>query len=352
MNTSKRIKHTAIFLICLAFIALAGFNIYQRHQIRQNLQKMPPAATTGSETLASPLLNDDLVSLENPVKNHSNLNANDPVVDDPVNELIYQIKAAEEELTTLKDQLAEDEAKKAQAKELRKELQKQYMKNPYYASMIKRSLADEYSDLSKKLNLSSEENDEFNDILFKKQTAMMEMSMAYSDMDELTPEEQEERSNRYQAIQEETDSKLKELLGENNYETYNFYIETQYLRHQVSDYSGYLDSDNALSDSQKESLIEAMNDEVQYIVYDTIETDGETSANLYDENRIEIRTTNQEKRYDAYLNAAAGILSASQIEAFEEYIENEREQYKTMTEMSALHYKISETQKSIDENDD
>jgi hypothetical protein len=313
---------------------------------------MQLAATSTSDTVASLSKDDSLMSVENSNNSHSATNANDPLVDSPVGELIYQINAAEEELSTLKDQLAEDEAKKAQIKELRNKLQKQYMENPYYKAIMKRSLAHQYEDLFKKLNLSSEENDEFNEVLFEKQLARREMNMAYSDIEDLTPEQIEERSNQSQKIEEEADQKIKELLGENDYETYNFYSETRYLRYQVSDYSGYLDADNALTDSQKESLIEAMHDEIQYIVYDTIETDGESGGDDNYINRIEIRTTNQEKEYNAYLNAAAGILSASQIEAFEEYIEHEREQYKTMMEMSALQYQISEAGNNSDEDGD
>lgn len=340
MDTKKTGKNLAVFLICLSAIALIGLNIYQHQQIKRYSQDVNhktsqetsvDVGSTGGEVSGS-----DKGVQKGDTKRITVAGVEKNTSIDEVDELEYQLEAAEEELDMVHEQLAEDEAKKAEQKKLQKELQKRYRENPSYRNSMKNFFDRQYADLFKKLNLSQEKLEEFKDLMVEENMAQQDIYLEFDDTTNLSKEEREELGQRYQALHEEYESKKEDLLEGDDYEIYQAYTESQMERYNVNSYMATLGSDEKLTETQKEELVEAMHEARKDIVYERIDNDSEDSSNMYSEENMAMMLKNEELRHEAYLNAAGSILSASQLEKFKTYLQQDRDQYKLIMEMSAL----------------
>jgi hypothetical protein len=79
-----------------------------------------------------------------------------------------------------------------------------------------------------------------------------------------------------------------------------------------------------------------MNVERQHVQFERIESSEESSSGMYGENNIEAMLKHQAQENVSYLKAANSILSAAQLEQFEEYLDGRLEQQRLFLEMMAL----------------
>jgi hypothetical protein len=341
------IKNIAIGLICLSVIALIGLNIHQHQQIEKVSQgtnaktRVENSATTNQAAVKQ---SPSSKGLNKPANLAPNKYASG---NSEVDDLNYQLDAAEEELAMVNRQLSENKAKKAEAEKVSVELQKKYREDTSFKKSIRDSMAKEYADLFKKLNLSSEETEKFKDLLADEMMAQQDIYLDYgTDYSSLTKEEQEELNKRYEALNKEYESKKADLLGENDYSIYQSYSSSMGERYYVTSFMESLSSEEKLTDTQKDDLIEAMSEEVKNIVYER--TDVDESASMYDEKTIARMLQYQDQRGEAYLKAANDILSEPQIEKLKAYLKREQDEYKLYLEMAALRNNNKTTEDSAE----
>ena len=158
-----------------------------------------------------------------------------------------RLHLAEEELDMAHEQLADEAAKKAELKKMESELQKRYREDPSYKKMRRNSLDLQYGDLFEELNLSPEKLEEFKDLLVDLQT---EFSDFYTEMQEVTPSEEKraEFEQRSKELQENRETKIKEFLGDNNYEKYQEYQGTWLYKYNVTNFMATLESGEELTE--------------------------------------------------------------------------------------------------------
>jgi|GEM_PF-2053748 len=348
MDTKKTIKNLSIVLICLSAVALIGLNIYQHQQIKKASQG------TIFETSASDEARDKTSGAfssrsKSRSPGHALAPANNQSGTNEGDDLNYQLEAAEEELAMVNKQLSDEESKKAEQKKIQSELQKKYREDPSYKKSMKNSLEIQYGDLFKKLNLPPEKLDKFKDLLVEEMAAQQDIWLEMgADYNTLSKEQRDELNKRFEALNKKYESQKADLLGENDYEEYKEYSETLSERYNVTNFMESLGSGEKLTETQKEGLIEAMYEEAKTIRYESTDDDSESSSSRYDEESMAQMLKFQESIHEAYLNAAKGILSASQIEQLDAYFKKERDRYKVFMEMEALRNSTSGSQEDTE----
>lgn len=354
MDAKKTIKNIAVIFICLLGIALIGINIHQHQQIKKARQLRSSETYPDNETTTETLPYSEPAYPTNASQNPAPYPDEVQTVDNEAEELIYHLDAAEEELDIVQEQLADEEAKKAEQKRLQRELQKKYREDPSYEKSMRDSLDIQYADLFEKLNLPPEELEEFKDLLFEEIMAKQDIYNEY-DTDgyaTLSKEQREELTQRYMELNEEYESKYADLLGEDNYEIYQAYTETQNERYNVNNFIETLGSDEKLTETKKEALIISMNEEIKNVTWESLDLneESEASSNMYSEKNIERMMAIYNLQIEAYSKAADSILSGSQLEKFKTYLQKKRDQYKLYMEMAALRYGTSSTQEGGDKD--
>lgn len=336
MKPHKTAQKIAFFLICFSGVALAGVNVYQYRQIREAKDRTSTISATDLMEAAEPAHMEDVTTaLKNAGLDRTGSPAQDPAGGNEADALQYQLLAAEEELLSVTNQLTSEAEKRAERQKAQKELQKKSMQQPAFKNAMREHINSEYADLFEKLNLSPEDLEMFKDLLMEEFMSQQELFADLDDPNALSKEEQEELNQQMQALSKEYESKKRELLGETDYATYLAYNTTQAQRYDVNNFTATLDPSETLTNTQKEALIGAMSDAMQYVEHEKIER-GEGVTPTYSEDNISAMMTNYTRRTDAYLNSANSILSASQLEKFETYLDGQVEQYRTILEMQAL----------------
>lgn len=346
MSGKKAIKDLALALVCISTVALIGYNIYQYHVIKE--------LSKGSRTLE---ISGNYESTDNAVSGGKTavkgkspqkpIAAGDNIPPDTdIEELTYHLDAAEEELDMVHQQLDNEEARKAELRKNDLERQRKYHEDPSYKNITRNVINSQYSDLFEILNLSPERLEELKDILVDNQLASSDF---YMEMRNAIPSEEKrtELKERQKSLNEESDLKLKEFLGNEDYEKFRRYQETWGEKYNVENFVESLNKDEKLTETQQQMLIDAMHEEVKHI--SEINNEEERflfPSEQYEEKELERSINEYARSHEAYINAANNILSASQMEQFKEYLKKEREEYELYMEMQALTYGSSSTKES------
>jgi hypothetical protein len=341
VNIPKTIKSTAVILLILSAVILAGLNIHQYRQIQLATESSPTENATAGKSLAMSMDEKQMDTTHPASSEGVNSSGSPGAGSTKTDELIYHLESAEEELAEVQEQLAADQVKNAERQQIEKELQKKYREDPSFKKAMKDGLDLQYADLFKKLDLSPEKLEMFKDLLLEESMAQQDLWLERGGSDPLAEEEFEEWNLGFQAINEEYEARKSEFLGETDYETYQAYSATQHERYQVNEFLSFLDSDAKLTESQKESLIEAMSEGAKGVSFEGPVNDGLPPEEMTEEMQMEMSLNFQTRRHDAYLEAAGSILSSSQLEQFEGYLENQLEQQRLFMEMQALRSETS-----------
>lgn len=344
MDPKKAIKDLALAFICISTIALIGYNIYQYQVIKKLSKGRTPEIYGNNESTDNAVSGEKTaVKGKNPQKP---IEAGDNISSDTdIDELTYHLNAAEEELDMVHQQLADEEDRKAELRKKDLEVQKKYHEDPSYKNITRSIINSQYSDLFEILNLSPERQEELKDILTDNQLAASDL---YLEMSGTTPSEEKrtEFEQRQKDLKEDRESKLKEFLGNEDYEKYRRYQETWGLKYNVENFVESLNEDEKLTETQQELLIDTMHEESKNIPGISDEEDRFLfPSEQYEEKEIERSINNHIRSQEAYINGARNVLSASQLEQFKEYLRKEREEYELYMEMQALTYGSSSIEK-------
>jgi hypothetical protein len=336
VKDKKLFKNISVFLICCLVVVLAGLNIHQYLQIQKAKQEISGKNLSDNKAAANITDDNNPFSPESNPQNRPDIQAEDRARDDEVDDLIYHLHASEEELSVVNEQLAASEAKKAERKKLEKEYQEKHWDNGANRNTMNMVYDMQYGELFKELDLSPEETGRIKDLLYEEDIALQVLLLEYGDTSNLTVKQLEEIRQRNREIHEDLESNIETLLGESDYAAYRTFMATRNERDRIDEFSEYLDPNESLTGAQKKSLVEAMHEAVKQVEYEKSEDVASGQLQFYDEENITRVLSNYSRTNDAYLKAAAGMLSASQLKQFKAHLEEETERYRLGLEIQAL----------------
>lgn len=175
-----------------------------------------------------------------------------------------------------------------------------------------------YGDLFDKLDLSPDKTDELKELLLEPR---MNASMNRNSGNAATPGKEQT---------EEHKERIAELLGMDNYAIYLGYEERAHERSIIKSFLYSLRTANKLTESQKESLTDAMYEARIKTEKESCRPDPDTG--LTDSGS---ESANEDRLYEAYAVSADAILSASQTGFFKIYLSDYREYMSYITDFAA-----------------
>lgn len=334
MERTRIIKKTAIGLLFLFIIALTCLGIYQYQRIKGISQGTTDVASYSDEVNQIKNQDKETAPESSTVQSPVPASEEGTTAGNEIDDLRYQLTAAEEELAEVNDLIAEEEARKAEEEKaiqerLNKamEYQKRYVETPEYKEMQLKSLDRSYSGLIKRLNLTPEKKEMFLGMIIDKGTEMNSIYQEFSAAGKgQTPEKlkelTDERLGRSNSLNQEYKEKMVDLIGEDGYETYQVFGNSVNERYLVEAFVNLLDSDEALTEDQKWDLTEAMYKGTRDLKYASSAYD----PNATQEERIARNLEYTSRTHEGYLQAAGDILSASQYEKMDAYLKSQRDQ--------------------------
>lgn len=347
MENKKIIKNLIIGLIALSFLVSIGLNIFQYQQIRK-LSKganggMPTENQSASDVISGPEVmqggSSGGMTFTGKTTEPNQYHADD---------LEYQLNAAEEELDIALKQISDEAARKSELKKKESELQKYFSTFGLSEESMRDSIRSQYSDVFEELNLSPEKQEKIIDILVNNSMASYDFSM---EVQNTTPSEEKraEFAERQRALREdaeEAQEKIKDIMGNTDYEKYLEYNETRGQRYTVNEFVESLNESEKPTEQQQQRLITAMHEQSKKIyseVYNEMSDEdtkfvfpSERESDYDYEEQMSRSLEYQDRQHEAYLSAAQDILSASQIKQLKAYFQKERDRFKLMMEISAL----------------
>lgn len=315
--------------LCLVALVSIGLNIIQYRQAAKT--HGIPSGHSGSEKPVDPYHTPEDAS-------SASVNS----LENATEALKYQLEAAREELAIVNRQIAEFDVKKAEEKEAEAEQQKETEKEqglwrqrtkarintPLYQKQMMSFIESENADLFEELDLTPEALQGFVELWCEQMTAKKIILLSING-NTITEEDREKLSKST----EEYEAKKAELLGEENYEIYRYYMDSGMERYVVQNYETSLRSEDRLADSQVYALVRAMYD----AGYEEIVLDRENTSESELRNQI---LENEYRKNEAYIEAANQILTESQAEAFDKYLFEETEKIKMQWERSDVAMEI------------
>lgn len=187
-----------------------------------------------------------------------------------------------------------------------------------------------YRDLFDLLNLPEPKRSQFEKLIREKATAGMEIGFSMMGSKK-TPEEMKEISSKLAAQTKEMDDKIKDLIGEEDFNKVKRYEDSTNERMQIKTFSTMLASKNLEMDEATESkLMDAMYDERKNFPF------ASNFSNQQNTDMMRFTPENMTRFGEEYgqlsqsvVKRAEGILSAPQLELFRQ----SQEQTATMTKM-------------------
>jgi hypothetical protein len=191
------------------------------------------------------------------------------------------------------------------------------MKNPQMKEMVRaqqKMMIDQmYGSLSKYLNLSPDQLDALKNLLSDRQMAMTDSGLAMmggSDAD------RKQAMEDTKAIKADYDQKIKDLLGPQDYQTFQDYEKTAGERVQLQMFKGSLPTDAALTDQQENDLLNAMYEARKAVPASSLLNNKSSDPSQFSEESIAQAMKQMEQLQQAYADRAKGILTPTQYEQF------------------------------------
>lgn len=324
METRKILLKTACSLICILIVVLIGLTGYQHLQIRKLSQSADTEIVGKGEPTGSALSTTDKADQQAYSQEQAAVDMAG-VLEDDINDLAYQLDAAEEELDMVHAELSDEMKKKAELRKQQIELQKRIIEDPAVKRSIQSTLETQYSALFEELNLSSEKLEKLKDLLIDGQMAVIGLGPEIDIAS--TTEEKASLQQRYEDLQEENNSNVEAFLGSADYQKYEDYKDRTISRNMISGFNESLNTDEKLTKDQEGELIEIMYNEAEKVFSESSygpRNQIEFPADLDEETLTErMRITNM-----IFLNSVDSsrvMLSDSQIEKYNSYLKSQSE---------------------------
>jgi hypothetical protein len=331
MKTQKILLKTAYCVAGMIIFTSIGFNIFQYQRIKKLSENAAPKSVTKEESTDSPMTA--------PVKMVQENKNMEPAVKDTnmsdINELEYQLEAAEEELDMVSEELSEELDKKKDFKNATAQLQKTIASSPNFRKSLKNSLLQsidsDYALLYERLDLSPEQLEGFKSIV----GAWRVDNMDTTDLVRVasTDEEKEAAYRQRQLKRDKYKKQFIELMGEEKFNTYNNFRMSRFDRDTLDRFIQTLPPENRIDNAVMDNLIDRMYEARTSIekamgFYDTIHFSSDMNE----------KTASREidmaaQVYRKYAEIGSDILPPEQAEQYKAYIAQESERYISQVKM-------------------
>ncbi|MBN1626041.1 MAG: hypothetical protein JW944_05905 [Deltaproteobacteria bacterium] len=311
----NKIINFVVIIICLLLVASIALNIRQYYQNRKLTAKIY-GAFAEHETTNNQIYGKDSDLQENRDQSQptgiGRISTSTGNAD--INELTYQLNAAEEELDYVWKQLSDAQTENNSTYDLQAD---RYLRD---------ALDDEYDYLFRGLDLTPEGLERFKDILFNNRVALRDF---YRKLYETTPSEEKrvELERLKKDINDEEERKIIESLGKGVYEKYKAYKNAFDEINDVRSFAASLGSDDKLTKAQEKALIEATQKELIYSGTDNEDAKILFPSEIYTENNIAEILSMHKGYNEAFIKAAQGILSPSQSVLLKGYLNKKHDNY-------------------------
>jgi|GEM_PF-2588106 len=311
MEYNKNVQKVAYSFFSLIIAVLIGVIIYQQHLIKSISKINVPGALEHS---------DEKNIIDTSAGQHRDADdkkSSSGISKKEINDLEYQLNAAEEELSMAQDKLSVEIDKQSDFNEL----QKMMSQTPEEKSRMRMDMKNQvdrlYGPMFTKLGISGENLEAFKNVIVDQKMAQQEFFEKMEGKN-LTQEGQSEVLQGVISINNEYQNKMRELFGEEATSQYKANQLREGEMYHVSQFSEYLSGTDRLTDKQREKLVDSMYEAKNKLESVMIEEGASmNSTDLNKEERVkEINIRIMEK----YLNSAENILSSSQLDRFDFYI--------------------------------
>lgn len=185
-----------------------------------------------------------------------------------------------------------------------------------------------YAVLFEKLALPSEKKDSFKTLLVDLQRRKTDLNMEMLDMS-TTEEERKEARQRLETLANESDGKIYELLGMENFKTYLAYEKSLSERTLLALFFRSFPPNEEPAASREEAFIEALFEERKRVESERTD-ENEISSTAGIEAQISRVMETTDHTHSGYIKVAGMYLSPPQMERFKDYLNQRRD----MMEMS------------------
>jgi hypothetical protein len=175
-----------------------------------------------------------------------------------------------------------------------------------------------HGSLFKFLSLSPENLDKFKELLLDKQMGLMDAGLELMNPS-ITPEERKKKTQEIAKISEEHDKKIKAMIGEDNFQVYQEFENTQPERMQVNMFKQTLSGADQMSEDAEHQLIRAMYEERTKFPF-TVRMDKQEDfdPSMFSEEVMNQHLAELAKLQDKYLARASAVLTPVQLEQFKQ----------------------------------
>lgn len=173
-----------------------------------------------------------------------------------------------------------------------------------------------YGSLFKFLSLPPEELDKFKELLGDKQMGLMDAGLELMNAS-ITPEERKKKAQEITKLSEEHDKKIKEMLGEDNFQVYKEYENTQPERMQVNLFKQTLSAGDQLNEEAEHQLIRSMYEERTKFPF-SVKMDKQENfdPSIFSEEVMAQHMAELARLQEKYLARASAVLTPVQLEQF------------------------------------
>ena len=248
-------------LICLSFLISIGLNIFQSQQIKKLSRGVNQETSVNNESTGNTISGPGEAVQKGATGRATLAGKEKEPNKDEVNDLNYQLGAAEEEVDMANKQLSDELAKKAESVKNAIELQKKILQDPAYKKMLrdtyKGMLDTTYGPFFKELNLTPEKLGELKELLVDQVMASLDVSQETLGA---SPSEAKraELQQRFEDLKKENDSKISALLGNTDFKKYETYRDRLSERQIVTMFTESLNPGDKLTEAQQQNLVNAM----------------------------------------------------------------------------------------------
>jgi hypothetical protein len=333
MQNKNIIKYIAVGVVCLVVLALIGLSIAQ-HQKFKELSRKDSSKMSANEFTTGATSTGIQSEQKNITKTIALTDKGKSANKDDADSLKEQLTSTEQELDTANNKLSAEISRKAELKKKELELQKQFANDPSMKKYMRASLDTQYGSIFKELNLSPEKIEKLKDLLVDHMMAQSALSPEI--INASTKEQKTELQKRYDVLIDEKESKIKELLGNTDYEKYQEFNEKATTRAIINSFKETLSSDNQLTKGQEKDLTDVMYKE-QMKVFSEMGYDPRKTIEFRSdikEGKVDGQLKNMEKIQSRSIENSKGILSDSQLEQFKNYLKNQREMMELSSKLS------------------
>ncbi len=335
MDTRRLLKRISWTVIGIAFIASICMNVLLYRQTQKLDNGFTEQVSHSSTPAADPVAGTAAGMAKTGQKTVQLSKSGAVSENEAVEALKYQLQAAEDELDMVHEDLNKEMDRKAEQARLRRES---------YKKMARERIASRNAGFFEAFNISPEGAGAFNDILMAEQMAYMELNLESGEIANHTESDRERVIKLYEELNAEYKAQKIELLGEAVYEEYSTYQKKRFIEeNQVGEFSESLDSNEKLTDTQRTALVDAIA-EAQEAGRKEIAAEINETENTFRLSPEQIDEANMERlvereirrRNEDYVAAARGILTPSQLEQFEAYLDQEPDGHITNMRVSVI----------------